>query len=72
MLVILVKSLKLKSHLGQQAHWMFKSIILLCLHWAEYTVRILQCTASVQRIYRRMVESNLTNYLCVIIPWIFH
>lgn len=66
-----VKTLKLKSYLGQQTHWICKSSILLCLRRAEYTMRILQLALLLYKKYMGEFWS-LTNYLCGIIPWMFH
>lgn len=49
--VISAKFPEIEITLGQQAHWICKSNILLCLHWTEHTVTILQLinTTSVQK-----------------------
>lgn len=62
MLVILVKFLEIEITLEQQACWICKSSILLCLHWTEYTVTILQLSLFLyKKIYGSML-SNLTSH----------
>lgn len=63
MLVIPAKFPETDMTSEQHAHWMYKNSILLCLHWTEYPVTILQLALFLHKKYiGSVLVSNLTKY----------